>query len=253
MVCFKCNKDVAASNSCECDGCRLKFHYACTELTASEIRCLELKAKRTLKFFCEVCQEGLRLLPIMQKKIDSLESRLDLLINKLDTQSVPVAPINKTADDIIDYDLFISELEERKRRANNIMVYNLPESTSTNFEDKINDDLTNIITATSNISPDIIINKTIRIGKIGSKPRPLKVILNSSDTVLKILKNKTKLNHPTARVSSDLTSIQRNHILNLRTQLENRKANGEVNLTIKYVHGVPRIVTSANTNRNRKN
>ncbi|KAJ8966556.1 hypothetical protein NQ314_003451 [Rhamnusium bicolor] len=150
---------------------RLKYHYACTDITASEIKCMELKTKRTLKFFCEVCQEGLRMLPIMQKKIENLKSKLEKLINKLDGLSVSGANLpQSTAEAAPDCDQFITEMDERKRRANNIMVFNLPESSTTQTEDKINEDLALITSVISNVSPDVNIRKVIRLVKSQTNP-----------------------------------------------------------------------------------
>ena len=101
-TCFKCNNVFGDTVKCvQCDGCKLRFHYDCTELASSEIRPIELKTERSLKYFREVCQEGLRLTPILQRRIETLEtslasleklmnSKFDEIINKVPDTYVPV-------------------------------------------------------------------------------------------------------------------------------------------------------------------
>lgn len=67
-----------------CDGCREKINYEWTDLIALEIKWLELKKARTLRFFWEFCQEDLKLLPKLQLHTNSLESKFELLQEKLD-------------------------------------------------------------------------------------------------------------------------------------------------------------------------
>lgn len=74
------------------------------------------------------------------------------------------------------------------------------------------------------------------------KCRSLRVIFPTSDAALHVIKNKSKLINSKIKISSDNTKMQLEHLQNLRTELQQRQINGESNLTIKYVKGVPKII-----------
>jgi hypothetical protein len=63
-----------------------------------------------------------------------------------------------------------------------------------------------------------------------------------------VLRNKNKLiNSDLPRsisISDDKTSKQLEYLKNLRTELQLRRDNGEDNITIKYVKGIPSIIES---------
>lgn len=241
MSCLKCNKVFIDDSCCECDGCKLKIHYTCADLTASEIKCIQLKTKRTLKFFCDICLEGLRLIPVLQRQLNNLETKFDDILKKMgDDQTKNVDSISST-EPLFNIEAFVAEMEDRKIRANNLMVYNLKECDSNSVEEKAKQDANEI---TKIIAPTFTenIKKVIRIGKHSNITRPVKVIFNSSNAVLETLKNKNKITYPNIKVSSDLTLNQRNYLKKLRDQLEQRKSKGESNITIKYIHGVPKII-----------
>ncbi|KAG5873467.1 hypothetical protein JTB14_007861 [Gonioctena quinquepunctata] len=82
MSCIKCN---VANNepSLNCDSCERIVHVNsdCSGLNASELKVKTLKGKRTLRFLCEECLMGVRLVPKLMKKIDDLQEE----VNKLKT------------------------------------------------------------------------------------------------------------------------------------------------------------------------
>lgn len=58
-----------------------------------------------------------------------------------------------------------------------------------------------------------------------------------------MLKNKAAISGTTNfRISSDLTPMQREHLVNLRKQLQERIDGGDTDATIKYVKQIPTIV-----------
>jgi hypothetical protein len=63
-----------------------------------------------------------------------------------------------------------------------------------------------------------------------------------------VLRNKNKLiNSDLPRsisISDDKTSKQLEYLKNLRTELQLRRDNGEDNITIKYVKGIPSFIES---------
>ncbi|KAF0769878.1 Uncharacterized protein FWK35_00004186 [Aphis craccivora] len=85
----------------KCDSCALSVHSKCTGLSATKVKCLSLK-NRSLKFFCDGCDQGLKELP----------------------------------DEFI-----FNEINERNHCANNLLFYNIEECDSNKLDDRISFDL----------------------------------------------------------------------------------------------------------------
>lgn len=136
----------------------------------------------------------------------------------------------------------IKETLDRIQRANNIIIYNVPESDN-DTDIRLVHDVTRLILGDGTQLPlDII-----RIGKktLGNKnPRPIKVTYPTSFLVRQLLRNKVRLANSTyssVNIKSDLTPKQASYLTFLRSELKRRSENGETNLTIKYVNGTPTI------------
>lgn len=167
----------------------------------------------------------------LRKENANLKQRIDALENK-DT--------NPSDDNLYDIQ---NEISQRINREKNILIMGLTESNS-------QEDLTKTKTIIDSIiqghSPNI--NVCFRVGKpkeSQGKPRPLKVCFNNSENAVAVLKNKSKLAntaYSSLYFTSDSTFTQRRYLENLRKELQQRKENGEEQLTIKYVNKVPKIV-----------
>jgi len=87
-----------------------------------------------------------------------------------------------------------------------------------------------------------------RLGKFDGKIRHLKISLDSASDDFKILGSSRKLKSDQifneVRITSDKTPKQRLYLQNLRKELDKRRSDGESNLTIKYVKGIPSIIYS---------
>ncbi|CAH2095129.1 unnamed protein product [Euphydryas editha] len=145
--------------------------------------------------------------PIM-KKLDELDKevqQLRLRQNMLATESA------------------IQELAERGKRANNLIIYDIPESSSDQPLQRQEHDTKEckmiIASLTKKVNCDDI--KVIRLGRQNSKNR--------------------NLSHP-VKIQPDQTVMQREYLKYLRDELERRTSNGETDLTIKYIHDPPKIV-----------
>ncbi|KAG5876717.1 hypothetical protein JTB14_010125 [Gonioctena quinquepunctata] len=118
MRCMKCNNVEANPNLLmACDSCSYDIHKKCFDLNASEIRVIDLKGPRKLKFFCNDCHNGLSQVPKILKDIDDLKSAIVSLKNAKPTAS---------SDYCQSEDALLSEIHDRFRRSNN--VFNVPES-----------------------------------------------------------------------------------------------------------------------------
>lgn len=141
----------------------------------------------------------------------------------------------------------IDELEDRRNREKNVIIFNLEEAEGENLSDRQSHESNKVTELISSIDDTVDLNniKYVRLGKYSlDKMRPLKVILSSKDDALKILKSRRKAGEP-LKINSDLTPMQRNHLSALRLQLEELNNNG-ANKAIRYVKGKPQIVDSKN-------
>lgn len=225
MSCIKCRAS-DDNEKISCDGCDRQIHVACAGLNTHELKVMTLRGgKRTLKYYCDECQQGVRLVPKLLNKIDALEERINMLSNQtvMNTDS-------RTEN------LFVEELMERQSRASNILVFNLPESNQDNNNvEKILYDL---------IQENVTITESARIGKKNKKGiRALKITLPNQSVATKIITaKKDKIKPKNIYISADLTKSQRDHLNNLKEELRTRRENGEEDIVIRYVKGTPKIV-----------
>lgn len=71
----------------------------------------------------------------------------------------------------------------------------------------------------------------------------MKVIMESRSDVIKVLQNKRKVNIDNVKIGPDQTKMQQKHFKDLANQINELKRNGVTNKIIKYINGIPRIVT----------
>ena len=89
----------------------------------------------------------------------------------------------------IDFEKIISEINNRKRRKNNIILFGAQES-------NVNNDTTFAIEVIQFVDKDISTSsiKKFRLGKeTSNKIRPIKIVLNSNTDVQKLIRNARKL------------------------------------------------------------
>lgn len=225
MLCLTCNLDTKDSSAAiNCDSCSRSLHTKCSGLTSSELRVMELKGKRSLKFFCSECQEGFLQVPKLIKIVSELQQEITKLKSSI--------TLSNSNEDIL------NEMAERQKRATNIIIFNLPESS---VPDHDYNEVSNIFKDITKEPVEII--KTTRIGKKNKNgARSLKITLQNAQSALNIIRNRTKLKDKNIFINADLTPNQRMHFNNTRDELKRRLANGEKDLTIKYIQGVPKII-----------
>lgn len=138
----------------------------------------------------------------------------------------------------------MAEINERNQRSKNIIMLGVPEPiANTQTERNVIDKTVAIshIKAVSTDYPDP--EKVIRLGKYKQdKNRPLKICFSSQSTATSILKNKINIKNASIKIVSDRTPYQQIHMKNVKEELTERTKNGEENLTIKYIKGMPKIV-----------
>lgn len=222
MVCANCEQTLKDKDIIMCDSCSRAVHRECSDLNASELKVMDLKGKRVLRYYCEDCQAGIKLIPKLLTKVDQLEAEL-MLIKSQNQQPT------------LSEEIVISEIQERQKRASNVMFYNLPENLN---------DPQEVTTISKNITDinDLKVMKAIRVGKANKNgARPLKVIFNSPDVALMVIRNKRKINtNRKIFIEPDMTPQQLINMNKLKDELRNRKTKGE-KVAIKYTNGIPQI------------
>ncbi|CAH2104430.1 unnamed protein product [Euphydryas editha] len=175
----------------------------------------------------------------LRKKIDVLESD----INKI-KDTLPISTSDGQPRPT--YEEIVSEINERYIRSKNIVIVGVPEpdmTTDRHIYDK--NEVGKILKMINPECPEPL--KTHRLGKL--KPdyiRPLKVYFSTDETAKVLLRNKHTVNLNNIKIFSDQTPNQRRYIQNLKKELEKRTADGEINLTIKYIKDIPKIIKSTN-------
>lgn len=141
----------------------------------------------------------------------------------------------------------MNEMVQRQSKQNNIMLFNLPESTES---DEYSTDMAVIrdiftFMKLNDIQPIHMYRLGDRAERHVSKPRPVKLIFENRRDIFRIfgeqhlLKNSEKWFR--LYFVSDRTQMQRDYIHGLREEIFLRQANGETGLIIKYIRGTPVI------------
>lgn len=175
-----------------------------------------------------------------EKKVEVLEADVNNLKNMPPSSSVQTIA---TCDEIF------TEIEERSSRAKNIIIVGIPESqndTATSRQEYDRAEILRLIEPLHNDCPQP--TKISRLGKYkAGKTRAVKVYFSSEGTAKNILRNRNKIDKEHIKIFSDQTPYQRKYLQNLKEELQKRTSNGENGLNIKYIKGIPKIITSEKT------
>lgn len=166
------------------------------------------------------------------KRIDSLVSDFEQLKDTVSTPSVAST-----------LELMMTEIREREERSKNIIMIGVPEMINDNREDGKNSEKYEVLRLTRVIHAECPEPTYItRLGKYTpNRNRPIKVCYASQETVKNLLRQRNNLKSE-IRVFSDQTPQQQTYMKTLKDQLKRRIDDGDKDLTIKYIKGVPRIV-----------
>ncbi|KAK7791203.1 hypothetical protein R5R35_009366 [Gryllus longicercus] len=246
VICMICTHSITAEKYAQCESCRRPSHYDCADLSSTEQRCLELKGKRRVKYHCDDCEKGLRVLPELLAKITALQQEIEQLRSQTEQANRGVVQSESLLLDSVLFERTLNEISDRQMRSKNIIMYKVAESLKAEAAERQKEDIAKvneIMSTFNNSCPEI--QMAIRLGKREDKnvPRPLKIVLKDSDTALNILR-RNQLYKGTVQFSSDKTIQQRNHLKSLKLEVERLNAMpGAQKRIIKYRNGIPQIVT----------
>lgn len=246
--CFECVKSCSVEEAIQCDGCKRHMCITCSGLTSSEIKVMGLKTKRTMLFLCPPCREGLFQVPTLIKTVAALREDVQKLQQNLSAGGGSASTLDRASSKPALSDL-IEEMEDRETRARNFILIGASESDDLDSTVRIQHDqnlVKKIIDTTASDLDSGEVLKVVRLGKkVDGKTRPIKVVLKSRSSVIKVLKNRGKVQRP-YKIFNDQTPKQREELRLLREELKQRQDAGETDITIKYYKGNPKIIRTKN-------
>lgn len=195
--------------------------------------------------------------------IKSHETKFDTLFNNLSQQLTEVINENNSLKDKVQQletklsgletgqinnipqEKLFSEFMDRQSRARNIMLFNIPEFSSTVPADKCNDTSSFLADLFTTIGLTTRPVSMYRLGKHSNKSRPLRIVMPTPGEVFEILKVKRKLlnvaKFASVRISTDRTVMQQNYFKSVLSELKARRDSGENDIVIKYLNNIPTI------------
>lgn len=271
--CFLCPKKPAtlnSNNSKKCEGCNARYHPACADRIVDKSRpgcflacCGEKKSKRTTEAkqasddeddFNKLDDNLKPLYSLLNKRLSNLDTKLDNVTKNLSDIDLKVIDLEDRIEVLEEntshnIEFIISEMQDRHSRECNLIIYNLNDAKDASKTDSQR--LQNLFERCSEALPfDIKDIMSQRLGKnfIKGKQRPLKVTLPKRDDVHWIYSQKKNIvGDSNISISGDLTKQQRNYRVSVIKEIKKRSSEGEGNLLIKYVRGVPTIMKNKST------
>lgn len=242
LLCVCCKKSFEDHKVVTCCVCKNYYSNICVELTPSETRII--KAKKNLSWTCQNCSQlgdninDLKsIILTLQKEVESLKS----------LRNQPTAVNNK-----VDYEEIIQEITERNLRKRNLVIFGVVEIDSKSKDERAHHDEREITKIIQYLSPDATSDniKPTRLGKYDAtknNSRPIKITLCDEATVHNLIRKAKTLRDSDSfkkiNISLDRTPRQLEYYRSLKSELNQRLSDGETNLQIKYVRGIPKIVS----------
>lgn len=145
---------------------------------------------------------------------------------------------------LMDMENIISEVVEREKRKNNLIIFNLPEVGKITRTEQAAADTAAVqdILIYLDVSADV--SYPIRLAKYDPtnvlRKRPLKITLSSTAAINEVLRDNKKLRESERFKSIYIAKHRTPHQINLyksvKQQLNARLSSGETALTIRYIH-----------------
>lgn len=242
LKCTCCNGDFEQNKMVTCGICKKPFSYACVKLTQSEAKAIN-NTNKNLSWTCEKC------LPLGEDIASLKQVVINLQKEIADFKNLKVN--NKLED--FQFEEIIHEIQEREKRKHNLIIYGVKEEPNQNSEERLTQEHLHITDMFSAVSVDSDVTKLTRLGAYDPSkrsPRPLKITLRKEEDVHKMIKKARTIKgierYKHINISLDRTPKQIELYKKVKTELDSRKNDGEENIRIKYVKGIPQIVPSLN-------
>lgn len=143
-----------------------------------------------------------------------------------------------------------NEIFDRIKRANNLVMRNVPENENESSDRSI---ILDIISRISEGSASHVLSVR-RLGQVRQGAfRPVKIEFSNLAAPSNILRHKRILStveiYKKVSIDSDKTPLQIKHLRDLRRELHTRRSSGESDLTIRYKKGIPSITTLSSSDK----
>lgn len=239
--CCQCFKEIVDSNPAKCDSCTLPLHLKCLSLSEEEFKLLSGPRSRNIKLVCSRCVVSLNATSEIKSLISELKTSIETRLSNLEASLKSPMSVAPTQSENI-----IQESVNRAIRASNVIMANVPEDSETPDIKVVNDILEKIDPNAFAYPEDVC-----RIGRITTpnKPRLIKIKFRKIETAKLVLRKSSTLKQipelKNVSIRSDKTPMQITYFKNIKTELKQRLDEGERNLKIKYINGVPQIVANS--------
>lgn len=252
FICLKCKLDIDQRDGqfFQCDSCKRPIHsnYSCSELSASEIKCMTLK-KRMLRFLCDDCNNGLLQIPTILHHIEELRDEVNSLKKEAQKHSENYTDKLPNVNGF-ETETVIAEMFDRQRRASNIIIANMVEGAVSDESSSYihNNDLQAVKDLLRDFNVNVNNIKVFRLGRRNQqRPRLIKVVMSNSEDALTVLKSKTTIKVSNIKIFGDQTVSQRDYFKTVKNELQRLITNGDNSKTIRYINNKPTIVPRENT------
>ena len=251
--CTSCEKTIDDKQIVKCTRCKSIYHSRCAKKTevladGSLSKCCSSVTRGEFKSFLSALVKDLKtdLVSEINASVGKIMVRLDEQDTKIaatDNRVKKLETSSKQTWGSADKEDFFYELEDRRSRERNIIVYDF------NNESETESDLDSLNAIFSKIKNFPSATSAHRFGTARDDGvEPLKVTFSSDSDALFVLRNKSKLSKLKLLIKNDLTPTQLNYFKELNIELDKRVEEGEKNLRIRYVEGIPTIIDTKKVN-----
>ena len=237
-ICKKIVKD--KSNGVQCDRCDAWYHAGCQKITMKFYQ--SLQECKEEKWFCKTCHSEIKQLENtlkmlrsenkdLRERIKTLEEKWELFKEELKEETVKCT-LERVSVEIGKH---FEEMEERNKRKNNVVLYNVPESQSEGPQERQTDDMVQCCDVfEGSLKVNVSIESVVRLGKKEEgRKRPLLVKLSSEREKKNILANAKNLKderNPWKKrvgIARDMTKMEREQDIQAREELKIKRAAGD--------------------------
>ena len=257
--CGECAREVkGVDDGMQCDDCLTWYHLKCCKLSKAVYELL--KKYDELQWRCTKCKNETMNMrkrneqlseenKLLHERLAVLDRKFESLKNDIKTEVIMdineriTSEVKKTVRDSF---AEIIDREQKQKRENNLILYNLAESSKSDGKEREKDDHSISLKVMEHCvegGKSYNLDKIIRLGKNDqreneSRPRPLLIKFQNVSDKWNVLKNAWHLKTATQEckgviIAPDLTKEEREKEKILRMELKQRKERGETNLRIR--------------------
>lgn len=192
-TCPTCKSKVLEDeNGVECDVCQFWYHQICQDISEVQYKALSEATASGIGWTCKSCRLGVKKLMTKIHAISVKQDKLDEDVKQIKADTTDFRQRLERVEAVVDMgpSSVISELEDRERRKNSLVFFHVPESLSSEKEDRISHDLEEINKLCQTMMdvdlPEV--QSAFRTGpKNDQRPRTLKVKFKEEGTADRLL------------------------------------------------------------------